>query len=70
MNVGLLVNVGNRLVSPVNVVPRALPEMADISHITQQDTLVLQVIDPDYQLLLEAQSVAAKSQGHYKAGAF
>ena len=55
---------------PVNAVPSALPEQADMSHITQQYTLVLQVLDLDCELLLKAQSVAAKSQGQYKAETF
>ena len=69
MSVSFFINNGDRLDSPVNAVPPALPvpEPGDMSHITQQDTVVLRVIDLDYQLLLEFQSVAAKSQGQYKA---
>ena len=48
---------------PVRAVPPDLPEQADISHIILSDTLVLQELDVDYQLLLKALSVAAKSQG-------
>ena len=39
-NMGLFVNYGDRYGSPVNAVPPALPELADISHVTQQNTLV------------------------------
>ena len=44
MNVDLLVIDGDRFGAPVNAVPPAyaLPEPANISPITQQDTLVLQ----------------------------
>ena len=50
--------------------PLALPESADMIHITQHDTLVLQVLDLDCELRLKAQSVAAKSQVQYKAETF
>ena len=43
---------------------------ADISLLTQQDTLLMQVLDLKYALRLKAQSVAAKSQGQYKAETF
>ena len=68
MNVGLLVNDGDRFCAAVNAVPPALPEQADMNHTTQQDTLVSQVLRLDIELRLKAQSVAAKSQGQYKAG--
>ena len=70
MNVGLLVNDGNRFGAPVNAVPPALPEPAYISPIKQQDNLVLQVLDLDCELWLRTQSVAAKSQGQYNAEIF
>ena len=57
-----MATVADRFGAPVNAVPPALPEPANMSHITQQDTLVLQVLDRDCELRLEAQSVAAKSQ--------
>ena len=65
---GLLVNDGDRIGAAVNAVPPALPEQADMNHTTQQDTLVSQVLRLDIELRLKAQSVAAKSQGQYKAG--
>ena len=79
MNVGLLVNDGDRFGAAVNAVSPALPEPgrapampepADISLFTQQDTLLMQVLDLEYALRLKAQSVAAKSQGQYKAETF
>ena len=70
MNMGFLVNYDNRFLAPVNAVPPALPETAYISPITQQDTLLLQVLDLDCKLLLRAQSVAVKSLGQYKAKPF
>ena len=72
MNVDLLVIDGDRFSAPVNAVPPApaLPEQANISPIAQQDTLVLQVIDLDFELQLRAQSVAEKSLGQYKAETF
>ena len=70
MNVSLLVNYGDRFGAPVNAVPPALPEQADRSNITQQDTLLMQVLELEYQLLLKAQSVAAKSQVQYKPETF
>ena len=56
MNVLLLVNdgdtgqiwlacSGDRFCVHVNAVPPALPEQADMSHISQKDTVVLQVLD-------------------------
>ena len=79
MNVGLLVNDGDRFGAAVNAVSPALPEPgrapalhepAGISLFTPQDTLLLQVLDLEYALRLKAQSVAAKSQGQYKAETF
>ena len=70
MNVGLMVNDGDRFGEPLNAVPPALPKPADISRITQQDTLVLQELRLDCELLLKAQSVAAKPQSQYKAETF
>ena len=79
MNVGLLVNDGDRFGAAVNAVSPALPEPgrapalhepAGISLFTQQDTLLMQVLDLEYALRLKAQSVAAKSQGQYKAETF
>ena len=70
MNVSLLVNYGDRFGAPVNAVPPALPEQADRSNITQQDTLLMQVLELECQLLLKAQSVAAKSQVQYKPETF
>ena len=68
----ILVNDGDRFGALVNAVPPALPEPANISPITQQDTLVLprQVIDLDFELQLRGQSVAEKSLGQYKAETF
>ena len=40
--------IGVRFAAPVKAVLPALPKLADISHIKQQDALVLQVIDLDY----------------------
>ena len=51
----------------VNALPPALPGQADISHITQQDTLLMQALELEYALRLKAQSAAAKSQGQHKA---
>ena len=76
MNVGLLVNDGDRFGAAVNAaLPEpgrapALHEPAGISLFTPQDTLLLQVLDLEYALRLKAQSVAAKSQGQYKAETF
>ena len=70
MNVDLLVNHGDRFGAPVNVVLPALPEPANISPVTQQDSLVLQVINLEFELRLRAQSVAEKCRGHYKAETF
>ena len=72
MNVDLLVIDGDIFGAPVNAFPPApaLPEPANISPITQQDTLVLQVIDLDFELRLRAQSVAEKSLGQYKTETF
>ena len=70
MSVGLLVNDGDRFGAAVNAVSPALPELADISLFTLQDTLLMQVLDLEYALLLKALSVAAKSQGQYKAETF
>ena len=58
MNVGLLVNDGSRFCAPVNAVLPALLELADISPITQQDTLVLQVLRLGCELQHKAQSAA------------
>ena len=69
MNVGPLVTYGDRCAAFDSVSP-ALPEPADKSLFTQQDTLLMQVLDLDYALRLKAQSVAAKSQGQYKAEIF
>ena len=66
MNLGLLVNYGDRFGAAVNAVSPALPEQAGISLFTQQDTLLMQVLDLEYSLRLKAQYVAAKSQGQYK----
>ena len=67
MNMGLLVNDGDRFCAAVNAVSPALPEQADIRLFTQQDTLLMQVLDLECSLRLKAQYVAAKSQGQYKA---
>ena len=52
MIMGLLANDGDRFGSPVNAVTPALPEQAYISPITQQDTLLLQLLDLDCELQL------------------
>ena len=44
MNMGLLVNDGNRFGVVGNAVPPALPEPVDMCHIPQQDTLMLHFI--------------------------
>ena len=56
MNMGLLINYGYNFCSPVNAVPPVLPEMAHIGPqaITQQDTLLMQVLDLDCEFLLRA----------------
>ena len=42
MDASLLVNNGNKFCAPLNAVPPVLPEPADMSHITQQDTTAWQ----------------------------
>ena len=59
MNVSLLVNYGNRFCAPVNAVPPALPEQADISHITQQ---VWARYLFGFKLSLRTQDLGLKSQ--------
>ena len=70
MNIGLLVKDGDRFGEPVIAVPPTLLEPADISPITQQYTLVLQVVRLGGELQRKTQSVAAKSEGQHKAECF